>query len=219
MVSEAQRTSTQAVEESKRPQVATSLQDGLDGFTSKKLHQQGEVREARPQAPPRRGDVEPAAPSRVLYQQRERCNYPSRTPPNDQEARISQSSAAPSAKSGKVSGRPPRAPPPTGYQAVPPAAGYQWLRVAGKWQQERLPRVEDPQRNTKSANRYEELPQYGPEEEEEVDVEDVSKRSGISLKEMLDCHSEGLPPPYNKSEEERDIAHDINIHALETKRP
>ena len=63
VVGEAQKTATQAVEESKRhAQVATSLQDRLDARTSERLEECGEVREARPQAPPRRGDVEPTAP-------------------------------------------------------------------------------------------------------------------------------------------------------------
>ena len=58
VVGEAQKTAAQAVEEWKRhAQVATSLQDRLDALTSERLEERGEVREARPQAPPRRGEV------------------------------------------------------------------------------------------------------------------------------------------------------------------
>ena len=215
MVGEAQKTATQAVEESKRhTQVATLLQDRLDALTSEGLEGHGEVREARPQAPPRRRDVEPAATSRDPYQQRERWNYPSRTPADDQESGISQSSAAPSARSGRVSSTPPRAPLPRGYHALPPAAGYQWVRVQGKCQQERLPRVQEPQRNPRSANRSEELQRYG--REEKKNDSDVSDRSGISLEDMLDQEFEGLLPPYTELEEERNIAHDMDIHAFGT---
>ena len=83
---------------------------------------------------------------------------------------------------------------------MPPAAGYQWVRIQGEWQQERLQRVQEPQRNQRSANRYEELQRYGPEEEED-DI-DVSDRSGISLEDMLDQEFEGLPPPFTQLEEE-----------------
>ena len=68
VVGEAQKTATQALEELKRhAQVAISLQDRLDALNSEGLEELGKVREACPQAPPRRGDVEPAAPSRALY--------------------------------------------------------------------------------------------------------------------------------------------------------
>ena len=170
--------------------------------------------EARPQAPPRQGDGEPAAPSRDLYQQRERWNYPSRTPPDDQRSGISQSSAAPSARSGRVSSKLPRAPPPRGYQAVPPAGGYQLVRVEGKWQQERLPEAQWPQRNPPSANRYEELQRYGLEEEED-DI-DVSDSMGINLEDMLHQEFESLLPPYTELEDEPKIAHDMARHAVGT---
>ena len=215
VLGEAQKTATQAVEESKRhAQVATSLQDRFDALTFERLEEHGEVREACPQALPGHGDVETAAPSRDPYRQREGWNYPSGTPPDDQESGIFQFSAAPSARSGRVSSTPPRAPPLRGYQAVPPAAGYQWVRVQGEWQQERLPRVQEPQRNPRSVNRDEELQRYGPEEEED-DI-DVSDRSGISLEDMLDQEFEGLLPPYTELEEERDIAHNMDIHAVGT---
>ena len=215
VVGETQKTSTQAVEESKRhTQFATSLADRLHALTSKSLEEHGEVREAHPQAPPRRGDVESAAPSRDPYRQRERLNYLSQTPPDDQESEISEFSAAPSARSGGVSSTPPRARSPRGYQAVPPGAGYHWVRVLGEWQQERLRRVQDPQRNPRPANRYEELQRYGPEEED--DEVNVSDRSEMSLEDMLDQEFEGLLPPYTKLEEEQDIAHDMDIHAVGT---
>ena len=95
-----------------------------------------------------------------------------------------------------------------------PAAGYQWVCVQGEWKQERLPRVQEPQRNPRSANHYEELQRYGPEEEED-DI-DVSNRSGISLEDMLDQEYEGFPTSYTEFKEERDIAHDMDIHAVGT---
>ena len=59
VVGEAQKTATQAVEESNcHTQVATLLEDHLDALISKKLEEHGVVREARPQAPPRCGDVD-----------------------------------------------------------------------------------------------------------------------------------------------------------------
>ena len=82
MVDEAPKTGTQAVEESKRhAQGATLLQDRLNAPTSERLEEHGEVRGAHPQAPPRHGDVKPAAPSRDPYRQREGWNYPSGTLP------------------------------------------------------------------------------------------------------------------------------------------
>ena len=95
-----------------------------------------------------------------------------------------------------------------------PAAGYQWVRVEEEWQQERLSRVQEPQRNPRSANRYEELQQYGPKEEED-DI-DVGDRSGISLENMFDQELEGLQPPYTELGEECNIAHDMDIHAVGT---
>ena len=92
-----------------------------------------------------------------------------------------------------------------------PAAGYQWVR---KWQQERLPRVQKPQRSPRSANGYEELQRYGPEEEQD-DI-DVSDRSGISLEDMLDQEFEGLPPLYTELREEHDVTRDMDIHAAGT---
>ena len=126
-------------------------------------------------------------------------NNPSRTPRDDKKSRISQSSATPSARSGRVSSTLLRVPSPRGYQAVPPAAGYQLVGVQGKWQEERLPEAHEPQRNPPSANRYEELQRYGPEEEDN-DI-DVSDRSGISLGDMLHQEFEGLLPPYTELEE------------------
>ena len=93
--------------------------------------------------------------------------------------------------------------------------GYQWVCVQGRWRQERLPRVQEPQRNPRSANPYEELQRYGPEEEED-DIGDVSDRSGISLEEMLHQEFEGLPPPYTEFEEERGIAQDMDIRVVGT---
>ena len=215
VVGEPQKAATQAVEESKHhTQVATSVKDRLDALTSEKLEEDGEVREARPQAPPHRGDFEPAVQSRDPYPRRETWKYPSPTPPDDQESGISQSSAAPSAKSGRVSRTPPRAPPPRGYQAVPPATGYKSVRSQGKWQQGRLLRVQERQKKSLSANCYEELHRYGPEEKND-DI-DVSHCSGISLEDMLDQKFERLPLPYSELEEERNIAHDMDIHAVGT---
>ena len=172
------------------------------------------MREARPQAPPRCGEGEPAAPSKNPYQQRERWNYPSQKPPDDQKSGVSQSSAAPSARSGRVSSTLLRAPPPRGYQAVPPAAGYQLVRVEQKWQQERLPEAQEPQENPPPANRYEELQRYGPEGEED-DI-DVSDSIGISLEDMLHQEFERLLPPYTELKDERKIAHNMALHAVGT---
>ena len=198
VVDEAQKSATQSVEELKRhTKVATSLQGRLDALTSERLEEHGEVREARPQAPPRRRDVEPAALWRDPYRQRERSNYPSQTPPDDQESGMSQSSAAPLARSRRALSTPQRAPPLKGYQAVPPATGYRWVCVEGQWQQERLPMVQEPQRNPRSANCYQEFLWYGPKEEED-DI-DVSDRSGISLEDMLDQEFEELTPSLKMS--------------------
>ena len=214
VVGEAPKTSTQAVEESKRhAQGATSLQDCLDALTSERLEEHGEVREPRQQATPHRGDVKPAAPSGSVPTAGE-MELSVTNAPDDQESGISQSSAAPFARSGRVSSTPPRAPPPRGYQAVPPAAGYQWVRVQGKWQRERLLRIQEPQGNPRSANRNEELQRYRLEEEDDdIDVSDCSQ---VSLEDMMDQEFEGLAPPYTELEEERDMAHDMNIHAVGT---
>ena len=51
---------------------------------------------------------------------------------------------------------------------------------------------------------------------EEEDNIDVSNRNGISLEDML--HQEARCPPrrYTELEEERDVAHDMDIHAVGT---
>ena len=74
--------------------------------------------------------------------------------------------------------------------------------------------MKEPQRNPRSANRDEELQRYRSEEEED-DI-GVSNLSGISLENMLDQEFKGLPPPYTELEEERNIAHDMDIHAVGT---
>ena len=71
-------------------------------------------------------------------------------------------------------------------------------------------------RNARLANRSEELQRYGPEEKED-DI-DVSDRSGMILKDMLDQGFEGLPPPYTELEEDRNIADDMTFMPLEPER-
>ena len=63
-------------------------------------------------------------------------------------------------------------------------------------------------------NCYEGLQRYGPEEEED-DI-DVSDRRRISLEDMLDQEFKGLPPPYTELKDERNIALDMDIHAVGT---
>ena len=77
--------------------------------------------------------------------------------------------------------------------------------MQGKWQQERLP----------SANCYEELQQYGPEVEE--DGIDVSDHSAIRLEDLLDQEFIFFPPPYTELEEKRNIAHYMDIRAVQPK--
>ena len=101
MVAEAQKSATQAVEEGKHhEQVAILLKDRLDAVTTQWLEEHGEVRGTRSEAPPHRVDVEPAAPLRDPYRQRERWILSSRAPP-------AQSSAALSARAGRVLSTPP----------------------------------------------------------------------------------------------------------------
>ena len=45
---------------------------------------------------------------------------------------------------------------------------------------------------------------------------DVRDRSGISLENMLDQEFERLPPPYTELKEERNIAQNMDIHAVGT---